>query len=62
MSSHRDAPADGGAIVSQEWRHDGYTVSTDPARLDLEVVHGFLAASYWAEGIPRDTVERSIAH
>ena len=48
--------------MSQEWRHDGYTVSTNPARLDLEVVHGFLAASYWAEGIPRDTVERSIAH
>ncbi|MDP9371549.1 MAG: GNAT family N-acetyltransferase [Chloroflexota bacterium] len=23
--------------------------------------HGFLAASYWAEGIPRETVERAIA-
>jgi GNAT superfamily N-acetyltransferase len=38
------------------------TVSADPAHLDLDVVYGFLAASYWAAGIPRGTVERAIAH
>ena len=37
-------------------------VDTDPARLDLAVVHGFLAASYWARGIPLAVVERSIRH
>jgi len=37
-------------------------ISTDPGRLDLDVVHGFLSHSYWAEGIPRQTVLRSIAH
>jgi ribosomal protein S18 acetylase RimI-like enzyme len=43
--------------------HDGaVTVSTDPSRLDLEVIHGFLARSYWATGIPRQVVERALRH
>jgi GNAT superfamily N-acetyltransferase len=37
-----------------------YLVSTDPARLDLDLIHGYLAGSYWAEGIARDLVARSI--
>jgi len=37
-------------------------VSSDPARLDIDVIHGFLSRSYWAAGIPRETVERSIQH
>jgi GNAT superfamily N-acetyltransferase len=38
-------------------------VSTDPARLDLDVIHGFLSrSSYWAAGIPRQTVARSMRH
>ncbi len=41
----------------------GYEVSHDPARLDVGVIHAFLAQdSYWAKGIARDLVERSIAH
>lgn len=39
---------------------EGYTISCDPARLDLGVIHGFLAQSYWAKSIPRTLVERSI--
>ncbi len=35
-------------------------VTTDRARLDLDVIHGFLTRSYWAEGIPRETVARSM--
>ena len=42
-------------------RRGVHAVSDDPARLDLAVVHGFLAASYWAAGIPLDVVRRSIA-
>ena len=45
-----------------EWHRDGYTIGTDPAWLDLGVIHGFLAASYWATGIPREVVRRSIEH
>jgi GNAT superfamily N-acetyltransferase len=48
--------------MTTEWSRDGFSISTDPARIDVELVHGFLAASYWAEGIPREVVERSIEH
>ena len=37
-----------------------YEISSDPARLDMELIHGFLSASYWAEGRSREAVERSI--
>jgi GNAT superfamily N-acetyltransferase len=36
-------------------------ISTDSERFDLDVIHGYLARSYWAKGIPRETVERAIA-
>jgi GNAT superfamily N-acetyltransferase len=39
-----------------------YEISTDPSRLDLDVIHGFLSHSYWAKNIPRELVERSIRH
>ena len=38
----------------REWTASGYTVSTDPARVDLDTVVGFLSSSYWAEGRPHD--------
>lgn len=38
-------------------------VSTLPAEVDLDMVHGFLQReSYWAHGIPRATLERALAH
>jgi hypothetical protein len=43
-------------------RGDGYVVSTDPALVDLDVVHAFLRAAYWSAGIPRETVERAVRH
>jgi GNAT superfamily N-acetyltransferase len=39
---------------------DDYEIDDDPARLDLDVIHGFLTTSYWAEGVPRDVVARSV--
>lgn len=41
---------------------DHFLLSTDPERLDLALIHGFLAESYWAKGIPREMVARSIAN
>jgi len=35
-------------------------VSTDPARLDVGAIHAYLKDSYWARGIPRQVVERSL--
>jgi len=46
----------------REWRRGEFLVSTDRARLDLNVVHGFLTNCYWAKGISRELVDRSIEH
>jgi GNAT superfamily N-acetyltransferase len=45
-----------------ESRHGDFVVSTDRTRLDVDVIHGFLTNCYWAKGIPRETVARSIQH
>ena len=38
-----------------------YEVSTDKARLDIDLIHKFLSEdSYWAKNIPRNVFERSI--
>jgi N-acetylglutamate synthase-like GNAT family acetyltransferase len=43
-----------------EWIKDGYLVSTDKSKIDVETVHHFLSHSYWAENIPLDIVRKSI--
>jgi GNAT superfamily N-acetyltransferase len=44
------------------WTHPaGFEADDDTARIDIDVVHGFLSTSYWATGIPRDVVARSVA-
>ena len=46
-----------------EYRRGEFTVSSDPARLDLDVIHHYLAEeSYWASGISREVMERSLRH
>ncbi len=40
----------------------GITVDTDKSRLQLDVIHGFLAESYWAKGIPLEVLRRAIAN
>jgi len=41
---------------------DGYTLSTDPARLDIDKVHTWLSTdAYWAIGRPHETVRRGFA-
>lgn len=39
-----------------------YTISTDPTRLDVDVIYGYLSRSYWATGRPRQVVELSLRH
>jgi GNAT superfamily N-acetyltransferase len=46
----------------QEWQEGKFLISTDRARLNLDVVHNFLTNCYWARGIPREVVARSIEH
>ena len=45
---------------TRECRRGEFTVSTDRKLIDLDVVHGFLTKCYWAKGISRDVVARSI--
>src|ERR1700689_2543451 len=45
-----------------EHRRGEFLISTDRARLDLDVIHGFLTNCYWAKGVPREVVARSIEH
>ena len=48
--------------MPHEAHHAGYLLSDDPARLDVSAIHAFLTTSYWAAGIPVETVARSLAH
>ncbi len=49
--------------MSDTWRRGDYTISTDRAKLDLDVIHRFLSTeSYWAVGRPREVIQRSIEH
>lgn len=45
-----------------EYRRGDFLISTDRSRLDLDVVHGFLTECYWARGIAKEVVARSIQH
>ena len=46
-----------------EWQRGEYTISTDPARLDVDLIVEFLQQrSYWARDRSRAKIERSIAH
>lgn len=39
-----------------------YLVTTDAARLDIDLIHSYLTQSYWARGVPKDVVQRGIEH
>lgn len=41
-------------------QRDGFTISTDKARLDIEAIIAFLADAYWAQGRTREVIARSI--
>ena len=44
------------------WTHpDGFTLSDDADRLDLDAIHAYLSRSYWSPGVPRDVVRRAAA-
>ena len=45
-----------------ETKKDDYTISTDPARLDMDAICDFLTRAYWALGRPRERTERAFAN
>lgn len=44
-----------------EWRKDDYLVTDDTSKVQFDVVHRLLAATYWGDRRPRETVERMVA-
>jgi N-acetylglutamate synthase-like GNAT family acetyltransferase len=46
--------------MPHELHHDGYVLSDDPQRIDADAVHAYLSRCYWAEGIPKEVVARSL--
>lgn len=46
----------------RQFEKGDYTISTDKGRLDLKLIHTFLASSYWAEAIPIEVIEKSVEH
>jgi GNAT superfamily N-acetyltransferase len=50
-------------VSYQTWSRGDYEISTDPARLDIDVTHGFLSTdAYWSPGVPREIVERAVGN
>jgi GNAT superfamily N-acetyltransferase len=43
-----------------EWRREGFTISTDPGRLDMALTVDYLAQTYWGRGTDKDRIRRSI--
>jgi len=39
-----------------------FSISTNPSDFDIRAIHAALSTSYWAAGIPLETVARSVAH
>lgn len=45
-----------------EWQLDGFNISTDPSRLDLEVIHNLLRHhSYWAQNRTKTVQQKANA-
>jgi GNAT superfamily N-acetyltransferase len=44
-----------------EARKENYVISTDNSKIDVDTIYQYLSKdSYWAKGIPKDVVEKSI--
>jgi N-acetylglutamate synthase-like GNAT family acetyltransferase len=40
----------------------GYKISSNKSDLDFNVVHAFISNTYWAKGIPVETMQKAIDH
>lgn len=44
----------------REWTRNSYLISTDKSKIDLDTIYNFLSKSYWAEGISKQIIQKSI--
>ncbi len=47
-------------MAAEEWRRDGFLISTDPARLDRDLVWSIISETYWGQRLDRIRFERSV--
>lgn len=47
-------------MIGFERRQGEFEITTDVSRVDVDAVHAYLTRSYWAEGIPKSVVAKSI--
>jgi GNAT superfamily N-acetyltransferase len=47
-------------VAYQQYKKGKFSISTNPRRLDLDAIHNFLSRSFWAEGISKRIVAKSI--
>ena len=43
-----------------DFKKNGFTITTEKEKLDIDLIHSFLNRTYWAEGISKETIRRSI--
>lgn len=43
-----------------EFTKDRFYISTENEKMDIDFIHSFLSRSYWAEGISKEIIRRSI--
>lgn len=51
-------------MKNHQWvKEGGFIVTTDPQKIDIDVLHSFLSKeSYWALNIPKEIVEKGITN
>ena len=45
-----------------EYARGPYWITTDTHKLDIDAIHAYLSRSFWAEGIPKETVAKAIVN
>ena len=43
-----------------DFTKNGFIISTEKEKLDIDLIHLFLTRTYWAEGISKEIISRSI--
>jgi GNAT superfamily N-acetyltransferase len=62
-SAFLDKTESGAALgVRRDGLPPGYSLRIGAASMDIELVHSVLAGSYWAAGIPRELVKKSLGN
>ena len=46
--------------MPEVYHHGSFAITTDPERLDVDVIHSYLTRSYWKRGVPKALVSQSL--